>query len=238
MICNINLKSYFMNSMFHDGLLYPIASNIAPKFDEDQDLSTGYKYRRRSFGTKDFNVNTVKKSEKEETIKGDFEVYDKKEFDYYWNSETGKYVYMGSSKSFGVLDKGNFLSEVGIIDEDTIKITTSIDLKRIVTGDNLDDKSIRDGLFPNIPHENSEENVEIVEYFVVLANGNRLLHFSPLSDFFEVFSLVSTWTLGKSISEFDSPKVFDDLEYDHVDQDLDEIKDIITKYKEVKKLKK
>lgn len=232
-----NLKSYFMQSMFHDGVLYPLGLNIAPKFDEDQDLSTGYKYTIRSFGAKEFNVTTVEKSDTKEVIKGDFLVYDKKEFDHHWNNETKVSVNMGSSKPFELFDNGNFVSEVSIEDEETIKIITSVDLSRTVVGDNLDDKSLRDGMFPNIPHESMECNVEIIEYFNIIANGKRLLHFSPLSEFFEVFTLPKNWFLGASMMD-DSPKVFDDVDYDTDDLDLEEIKEVINKSSEVKILKR
>lgn len=233
----LDLKSYFMQSMFHDGVLYPSGSNIAPKCDEDQDLSTGYKYTLRSYGVKSFNTNTVAKSNDKELIEGEFLVYDKKEFDYHWNNETKKSVNMGSSKSFELFDNGRFNADVSIEDESTIKIITSVDLTRNVNGDNLDDKSLRDGLFPDISHENLETTVEIVEYFKVIANKKRLLHFSPLSNFFEVFTLPNNWYLGTSISSLD-PKVFDDVEYDLNDEDIDEIKEIMTKTSEVKKLKR
>lgn len=235
---NINLKSYFWQSMFHDGVLYPLGSNIAPKFDEDQDLTTGHKYRSRSFGAKDFDAKTVDKTDVKETIEGNFSVYDKKEYDYHWDNETKKSTYMGITSPFEMIDEGKFTSEVSMEDEETIKIITSVDLTRRITGVNYDGRSLRDAMFPNVAHDNLQGNVEIIEYFKVLANGKRLLHYAPSSEFFEVFDLPEGWVLGNGITNFPSPKVFDDVDYDNEDQDLEEMKEILATRKEVKTLKR
>lgn len=235
---NIYLKSYFMQSMFHDGVLYPCGSNIAPKCDEDQDLSTGYKYRSRNFGATEFNTKTVDKSDIKETIEGNFSVYDNKEYDYYWNNETKETINMDTVMKFEMVDDGKFVGDVSIEDEETIKIITSIDLTRKVVGVNYGGKSLRDGIFPNVAHENLQGNIEIIEYFKIIANGKRLLHYAPSSEFFEVFNLPGGWVLGNSITNLSSPKVFDDLDYDEKDKDLEEIKGILSSMKVEKVLKK
>lgn len=50
------LYSYFLSSIFRDGLFYLEASNAAPKTDTDTDSKTGYKYDETDFGVKELKI--------------------------------------------------------------------------------------------------------------------------------------------------------------------------------------
>lgn len=222
-----NFKSYFIESMFLDGLLRPEGSNIAPKTDTDPDSTTGYKYNSSRYGTRSFDTSFVSTDDLTENLKGTFLVYEEKDYNYYWNNEKEQKTPCKSKMRFTMLDNGSFESVVNIHDSETVSINTSINLIRNVVGYNFDGKSVRDGLFKDFAHEDGRKNFKLTEYFKKIANGTRLLHYSDSSDFFEVYDLPSGWNIIDGISNLGYPKVFDDIEFDDADKDLDEINRIL-----------
>ena len=226
-----NLKSYFNESMFVDGLLRPEGSNIAPKTDTEQDLTTGYKYSSSRLGTREFDISSVDVYDLEEIIQGTFINFEEKEYNYYWNNEKEEHTYCKSVMPFTMLDNGSFESKVDIGGEE-ITVSTKVNVVRNVVGVNFDGKSVRDGLFPELAHEDCRGTFELNEYYKTISNRTRLLHYSNSSDFFEVYELPSGWIVGDGVSKLKSPKVFDDLDFDKNDKDLEEINEILASRKD------
>lgn len=239
----LELKSYFDESLFVDGLLRPLALNIAPKKDSQMDLTTGYKYHNRNFGVNSFNSCEEIDffgGTKMKFFVGSFTVYEQKDYDYYWDNENKKQTSC-DMMTFTMEDKGTFSTKVEMVTDNEVEVTTKVNVNRNVVGSNFDGKSIRDGLFKDFPHENFQGSMEIKEYYKVIANGTRVLHYSDDSDFFEVYNLTAGWTIEdgidqlvspgwvieEGIDKLISPKVFDDTSYDKQDKDLEEIMSII-----------
>lgn len=234
---NDTLRSYFMESMFLDGIIRPLGLNIAPKADEDIDLSTGYKFSHRCYGVKKLDINHVRNLENGIEVSGGFSIFDEKQYTYHWNNETEVSVNMGMSHDFRMVDNGGFRSCISIDDDSKIKVVTIVQLDRSVVGVNYDNKSIRDGILPNIEHDTLQTEVEIVEYYQLLSNGRRVLHFSPQSSFFEVYDVTDNFDMKLGLDKL-TPKVFDDQDYDDKDLDLGEINNIISLLNSDKEIKK
>lgn len=222
-----SLKSYFNESMFVDGLLRPEGSNIAPKTDTDQDLTTGYKYNSCRFGARDFDISSVGIYDLTESIQGTFLIYEEKDYNHYWNNEKDEQTSCKSIMPFTMLDNGSFESKVTIQDGETVVVNTSVNVIRNIVGCNFDGKSVRDGLFSGLAHEDCRGNFELNEYYKTISNRTRLLHYSESSGFFEVYELPNGWVVEDGISKLEYPKVFDDVDFDKQDKDLEEINGIL-----------
>lgn len=222
-----SLKSYFNESMFVDGLLRPEGSNIAPKTDTEQDLTTGYKYNCSRFGARDFDISSVGVYDLTESIQGTFLIYEEKDYNHYWNNEKEEQTTCKSIMPFTMLDNGSFESKVTIQDGATVVVSTSVNVIRNIVGCNFDGKSVRDGLFTGFAHEDCRGNFELNEYYKTISNRTRLLHYSESSDFFEVYELPNGWVVEDGISKLEYPKVFDDVDFDKQDKDLEEISGIL-----------
>lgn len=222
-----SLKSYFNESMFVDGLLSPEGSNIAPKTDTDQDLTTGYKYICSRFGVRDFDISSVDVYDLTESIQGTFLIYEEKDYNHYWNNEKEKQTTCKSIMPFAMLDNGSFESKVTIQDGETVVVSTNVNVIRNIVGCNFDGKSVRDGMFSGLAHEDCRGNFELNEYYKTISNRTRLLHYSESSDFFEVYELPNGWVVEDGISKLEYPKVFDDVNFDKQDKDLEEINGIL-----------
>lgn len=222
-----DLESYFNQSMFVDRLLRPEGSNIAPKTDSYSYLTTGYKYNCSRYGVEDFDVTSLQVYDLTGAIQGTFHIYEGKDYNYYWDNEKLKQTYCKSIMRFTMLDNGNFESKVSIQDKDNVVVNTSVDVIRDVTGCNFDGKSVRDGLFSGLSHENCSGKFEFNECYKVIANGTRLLHYSLSSDFFEVYELPRGWGVEDGVTKLSCPKVFDDINFDKEDNDLEEINVIL-----------
>lgn len=222
-----SLRSYFNESIFMDGLLRPEGPNIVPKVDIDQDLTTGYKCDCSMFGVRNFDINSVGVYDSTESIQGTFLLYEDKDYDYYWDNEKKKQTACKSVMPFTMLDNGSFESEVTIQDRETVVVSTSVNVIRNVVGCNFDGESIRDGMFSGLPHEDGRGSFEFNEYYKIISNRTRLLHYSESSDFFEVYDLPEGWVIEDGISKLEYPKVFDDVVFDKRDKDLKEINSIL-----------
>ena len=230
----MNFKSYFEQSLFLEGLLYPCGSNIASKSDEDQDLSTGYKYQSYRYGVVDYKITKMENYPIGLDVYGKMVVEEYKEYNHYWDDTLKKCTYLDKNKLF--LMKDNLLFESIILNwtEDFLTVKTSVDVVRNVFGENFDGKSVRDGMFSNFSHQDGRKKFHFEEYYQVLADKKRLLHYSIDSDFFEVFELPENWDLLDGIKHLSSPKVFDDVTYDELDKDLEEILTIMNMARSMK----
>lgn len=217
------LKSYFNESAFVDGLLCPMESNIISKTDSEQDLSTGYKYNVREFGVRNFNILSVDTDDSIENIEGTFLVYEKKDYNFYWNNERKEKTICKSVMPFIMLDNGVFISHITILDEETVLVSTNVNVIRNIVGWNFDGKSVRDGFFSFLAHEDCKGTLELNEYYKIISNRTRLLHYSLSSDFFEVYDLPHGWDVRDGIAKLECPKVFDAVNFDRHDKDLEEI---------------
>ena len=152
---------------------------------------------------------------------------------YYWDNKTNKQTDI-TVQPFIMLDNGVFTSKISVENNGKIMVKTYIELVRNIVGYNFDGKSVRDGLFNNFEHKDCRGNLEINEYYQIIANRTRLLHYSESSDFFEVYELPENWQITDGISNLEYPKVFDDMYFDMQDKDLEEINNILAARKSIK----
>ena len=227
------MESYLEKSMFLDGLFRPNGANIAPKTDTSQDLTTGYKYRTSKYGIRNFESNFTEFNDTSSMVEGNFVVYEEKKYSYYFDDKTRKQIDI-SIQPFIMLDNGVFTTSISIENNEKIMVKTYIELVRNIVGYNFDGKSVRDGLFNNFEHKDCRGNLEINEYYQIIANRTRLLHYSESSDFFEVYELPENWQTTDGISNLEYPKVFDDMYFDMQDKDLEEINNILAARKSIK----
>ena len=227
------MESYLEKSMFLDGLFRPNGANIAPKTDTSQDLTTGYKYRTSKYGVRNFESISTNFDDVHGMSEGTFVVYEKKDYSYYWDNKTNKQTDI-TVQPFIMLDNGTFTTSISIENNEKIMVKTYIELVRNIVGYNFDGKSVRDGLFNNFEHKDCRGNLEINEYYQIIANRTRLLHYSESSDFFEVYELPENWQTTDGISNLEYPKVFDDMYFDMQDKDLEEINNILAARKSIK----
>lgn len=226
-----SLKSYFNESMFVDGLLRPEGSNIAPKTDTDDGFTTGYKYNCSRYGVRDFDINSIGVYDLMESIQGTFLIYEEKDYSYYWNNEKKEQTTCKLIMPFTMLDNGSFESKVTIQDGETVVVSTSVNVIRKIVGCNFDGKSVRDGMFFGLAHEDCRGNFELNECYKTISDRTRLLHYSESSDFFEVYELPDGWDVEDGVSKLGYPKVFDDVDFDKQDKDLEEINGILASRK-------
>lgn len=227
------MESYLEKSMFLDGLFRPDGANIAPKTDTSQDFKTGYKYRTSKYGIRNFESNFTEFNDTSSMVEGNFVVYEEKKYSYYFDDKTRKQIDI-SIQPFIMLDNGTFTTSISIENNEKIMVKTYIELVRNIVGYNFDGKSVRDGLFNNFEHKDCRGNLEINEYYQIIANRTRLLHYSESSDFFEVYELPENWQITDGISNLEYPKVFDDMYFDMQDKDLEEINNILAARKSIK----
>ena len=126
------------------------------------------------------NINHEESEKCNLVLEGKFNVYEEKEFH---KRKSNKLINRCSIRDIGTF-KSNVESTT-----DTVTIITDIDVDRKVDGDNLDKKSVRDGVLINISPETCKETTTIKEYYKVIENGTRLLHYSDNSTFFEIFEI-------------------------------------------------
>lgn len=218
-------EDIFFASMFMDGMIYPMGSNVAPKSDCENHLEEdGYWISQHSFGGQDLKLE----SSEEGKLTGSLELYEKMEFSSQWDAENKRSISIPRTEST-VVDNVDFTSTVEVLDENECTITTTFELKRKVevfpknmaSNKYPTDKSVRNGMFA-YPLENGEYSGTYTERFVKIANGTRLLHFSEQSPFFEVFEIDEDFDFANpSMSEY--PKVFDDTTFDKDDKDINEM---------------
>ena len=220
------MESYLEKSMFLDGLFRPDGANIAPKTDTSQDFKTGYKYRTSKYGIRNFESNFTEFNDTSSMVEGNFVVYEEKKYSYYFDDKTRKQIDI-SIQPFIMLDNGTFTTSISIENNEKIMVKTYIELVRNIVGYNFDGKSVRDGLFNNFEHKDCRGNLAINEYYQIIANRTRLLHYSESSDFFEVYELPERLVIEDGISKLEYPKVFDDVVFDKRDKDLKEINSIL-----------
>ena len=231
----LNLKTYFQESLFMDGLFTPEGNNIAPKTENSLDLETGYKYHSSKYGVDLFEIKKVVNTLSGLKLQGIFVVSEIKDYDYYWNNETKKTIFT-TVMPFMMLDNGTFESEIKIKDN-IISVETIIDDKRFVDGVNFDNKSVRDGLFSEFGYCEGRKVFKIEEHYQLLKNNKRLLHYSNSSLFFEIYDLPNDWTIKDGLTNLANPKVFNDVNYDLLDEDIKEILEILKRNKDAKQLK-
>ena len=170
-------------------------------------------------------------------VEGNFVVYEEKKYSYYFDDKTRKQIDI-SIQPFIMLDNGVFTTSISIENNEKIMVKTYIELVRNIVGYNFDGKSVRDGLFNNFEHKDCRGNLEINEYYQIIANRTRLLHYSDNSDFFEVYELPENWQITDGISNLEYPKVFDDMYFDMQDKDLEEINSILSTRRSIKQIHK
>lgn len=208
------MESYFENSMFIKGIKYPVGGNIAPKSDASN---------------KNYNVSIINNSNIEIVKIADIE-NGKDIFGKFESEEIKKTNLKNSNYEFKLIDKGYFVSTI-IMEENEITINTISNIKRNTEGVNFDDICFRDGMFPDVIHNDVNHVLNITEHFKLLKDKKRLIHYSEQSNFFEVFNVSSNFNLLEGISKLNSPELFDDLYYNNIDIDIKELESYVKKLK-------
>lgn len=214
----VNLKSYLDKSLFFEEIWKPFEINIDLKENTDNNLTTESKCIKQISGIKNFNY-----MEEIDFFNG------AKMKDFVGSCSTYEEKNDSDNMIFTMVDNIVFHSKVSIKTDDEIEIITKIDIVRNVDGINYDGKSIRDNtIFKDFPHENYTGSIEMKEYYKVIANGTRLLHYSDDSNFFEVYNLTDGWNVKDGIEKLGSPKIYEKSDDKNIqDKDLEEIMSII-----------
>lgn len=222
------LESYFDNSLFHDIIRYPEGSNIAPHNDDFPHYMGFYS------GNTYIETTLIQKLQDDKVIlKGVFKTNTVKGL-----KNTEKYCV--------VTDSGDYSCEM-ILTSNEVTLSNTVNVSRQIEGKDLDGQTSRDAFFTCLSGDNTKGTITYKEHFVKISNGTRLLHFSEEYEFFEIFELPENWSINKGIENFvmkytkifdngiefvfdekmEYPKVFDDIEYDLKDKDLEEVYEIL-----------
>lgn len=218
------LKSYLDESFFLGELVKSFESNKSEKDTNDSNLANEYRCTQHNYEGKDFNYMEEIDffgGTKIKNFVGRFSDYEEKKY--------------SNNMIFTMIDNGVFHTKVQIKTDDEIEITTKVDIVRSVDGINYDGKSVKDNtIFKDFPHENFEGSMEMKEYYKVIANRTRLLHYSDDSDIFEVCNLTAGWKAKDGIENLVDSKVFKKSDY----TDLEEIMSIVSSTQEKHLVKK
>lgn len=203
----VEIKTFFDNSLFHDIIWHPCGSNIAPHNDDFYHYM-GYYHQGGEWKDDDYKLDNDKKL----IVIGYFKAFCEK----------------GINKECVVTESGDFVSKITVA-MNSVSLTTKINVRRDVQGIDRDGQNYRDAFFTCLTSGNSEGTIICTEHFILIGEGTRLLHYSEDFDFFEIFDLPNNWNILDGISKdmhYES-KVFDDTTYDNEDKDLNEIYEIL-----------
>lgn len=230
-----NLMIFYKNSLFYKGIRFPEGKNIVPKSDNEQDYTdSGYYWTSSSYGGKQFSIETDR-SDKELVITSSFELFEKKRFTSYWDAERQKLNSISPINSM-LVDTIDADVHINVISDNELEIVTKYQLERDYSLDkklpfNLrvaSDKTVRSGMFP-FSLENGNYEGEVIEYYIKIANGTRLLHFSDFSTAFEVYDIPSCFDFeNNNAALLTDAKIFDEESFDYEDKDIEEIKEYVS----------
>lgn len=196
------ILSYFRHTIFYDMIYNPICSSIGPINREAIANLDHYKDDSSMVLTTFFEYESSYMS-----LQGTFKASTEK----------------GRKFEYKIVDQGHFSSEIWLSDE-LITIIHEINGHRSIYGYDYQKQNLRDNFFRNLDSDEDNDFVKYIEYFQVISNGTRLLHFSNISSFFEVYNLPECWCIEKGIDNLTlHPKIFNECTYDKNDKDLDEI---------------
>ena len=224
-----NIESYVMKSCGIVGMLYPEGSNVARKLPECKpDFSkSGYMLRNSCYGTDKFDIccqgdDYLEGQGYKRVYKGEARLNESKIFDYY-DTSINNFRRLTIYDYFCILkDYVTFEVEV-IIKHNRCYVDNYMKVNRHIFGHDYTKESIRDGVFCNTAHMDDVSKYGYGDTYIKIANDTRLLHYTNQSDFFEIYELPDNWKYEDGIGNLDSPKVFDDYNFDNDDKDLDEV---------------
>ena len=206
-----NLLSYFKHSILFDVIYNPLKHTIAPTNQEAIKNLGDY--------TVDATMTLTSFLEVENSyisLNGNFKVSTEKgkTFEYRWE------------------DAGYFSTEIWLSD-DLVTIKSEVNASRSIFGYDYEKQNLRDGFFRELSNDGDNDFVKYTEYFQLIANGTRLLHFSNKFDAFEVFDIPDGWFIERGIDtgDFMLSKIFDESNFDKNDKDIAEIIEAIKKVK-------
>lgn len=205
----VSLYNYFIKSIFIRGIENPINSHIAP--ETDLSSLTEDEKKKIKYGVWEYTTNIVEESSTSLELTGLVRAFEK-------------------NNGRNIEDIINFKSSVTVLDYEVL-VETDLDVSRKVEGEMHELQSVRDGLLP-IGYQSTNHELRITEYYKVLSNGKRLLHYSPYSTGFEVYEMDLSVGFGEGI-KYHGLKVFDSENYDMEDPDIEEIKSIINRKNDV-----
>lgn len=209
----INLKDYFNKSVFVKGLDHPFSTNIAPSIDLSslsEDEMNNIKY-----GMYKFNDFIYEGTDYSLSIRGYLKSFEK---------NNGRKIY----------DDINFDSYVSIEDEDLVMVCTDVSIERSVEGEIHDKVSVRDVLYP-IGYLDTSYVFSINEYYVMIDNGRKVLHYSDLSDSVEVFELNEEYNITSGF-KIGIVNVYNKQELNSDEPLFEEIRSVINSKKDVLQL--
>lgn len=209
----INLKDYFNKSVFVKGLDHPFSTNIAPSIDLSslsEDEMNNIKY-----GMYKFNDFIYEGTDYSLSISGYLKSFEK---------NNGRKIY----------DDINFDSYVSIEDEDLVMVCTDVSIERSVEGEIHDKVSVRDVLYP-IGYLDTSYVFSINEYYVMIDNGRKVLHYSDLSDSVEVFELNEEYNITSGF-KIGIVNVYNKQELNSDEPLFEEIRSVINSKKDVLQL--
>ena len=208
-----NLNDFFNKSVFVKGLDHPFSSNIAPSVDLTS-LSEEEKNNIK-FGIWDFKNFEIIQDDYSKVIYGNMRLFEK-------------------NNGRSITDDISFDSFISVEDADLVKVETDIRIERNVDGVMHDKVSVRDGMFP-IGYVDSGYHFTLSEFYIMIDDGKRMVHYTDFSDGYEVYELnverdlMSGFKIGK-------PIVFKDHDLDIDDPLLLEIKSVIKSQEGILKL--
>ncbi len=203
------IQSYFNASLFYKTLRHPEGKHIGPH-NYYPHLMQAY-HEDAKLILDDIHLD----SKTNATLIGHFRNFD----------------YKGINDSCVVREKGSFLTNVTLENAQKVTVITSFHVSRKTEGVDLDGQNRRDNFFSCLSATKNYGDIECREYFVKIASGHRLLHYSDDYPAFEIFDIPTGWMVEQGLSYALSgrAKVFDDTTFDMNDPDLREVKEILNK---------
>ena len=203
--------SYVNEGIFLKGLRYPGGNNLVPKVEDKNDLSTGFKYNRTSFGIRKLEIEDISDNDLrkvKEVCKGSFVAYEEKDYNYFYDADENK-TYGGYDMPFTMIDNGVFTSKVLYPSIDLVKVETEVNVARSTVGHNFNGRSVRDGLFNDFTYKDGRKTYIYTDYYKLI--DNKLYHLSEESDMYEVYDVPNNFSLSDGIGKLDYPVVHESL---------------------------
>ena len=209
----VSLKDFFNKSVFVKGLDHPFSPNIAPT--PDLSSLSEEEMNNIKYGMYKFNEFKETSTAFSSLISGYLKAFEK-------------------NNNRRITDDILFKSLITIEDVDLVKVETEVRVDRVVEGEMHDKASVRDAMFP-IGYNDGGYQFIFTEFYVLIDDGKKMLHYTDFSDSVEVFELNVQGNLmsGFKISDL---TVFNETDLDRDEPLINEIKSVIKGKKDILEL--